>query len=398
VSELPQGLLQQLGAHPVSGEHLEVLGKHASELWHSGRVATLTEGVVETVKHAGLSPEQVKRVVEFSNTHAYLTEFKKEGAPHKVIDFGTGGPANYSEILKDLNDGGGGSVFDRGVLDFKHPPGEVKVASERAETELVELFGTSSALPYEEPFADALDIRDKLAAANEHLLAEMSGLEVMYADLADRLYRQTKQAALSGTSLSDLIEAWGSVSTNDDYVKVAFQLFGPRLLREGVFGTGAEMMASVEKTASVGVVNKNHPLVVDFQEYSEVLGKLAEARAAREEVRESLAQVTVFLKHASGGVVHKVVGAARAASKPVGKAVGATVGALAGDRAGGVAETIATKGVQYAPHAAALAGANEVRRHMLYGPVGSQVTGQVLKHVPMTPQYNQHNYEIATGQ
>src|SRR5208282_6747332 len=108
-----QGLLQQAHAHRVSGEHLEVLGKQASSRWSSGESKTLSDAVVETVKTAGLSPEQVKRVCEFANTEAYLTEFKKEGSAHKFIDFGSG-PADPSTVIKDLNDGGGGTVFDDG--------------------------------------------------------------------------------------------------------------------------------------------------------------------------------------------------------------------------------------------------------------------------------------------
>jgi len=133
MSDLPrQGLLQQLNAHPHSGEYLEVLGKRAAARWSSGDHKTLTDAVTETVKQAQLSPEQVKRVVEFANTDAYLTEFKKEGGEHHVIDF-HGGPADASEILKDLNDGGGGSVFDRGTGDYNAPPNDMKISSSKAE-------------------------------------------------------------------------------------------------------------------------------------------------------------------------------------------------------------------------------------------------------------------------
>lgn len=399
MSDLPvQGLLQQLNARPVSGEHLEVLGKHASDLWHSGQSNTLTEAVVESVKHAGLSPEQVRRVVEFTNTHAYLTEFKKEGSQHKVIDFGPGGPADASDILKDLNDGGGGSVFDRGTLDYDQPPAHAKVASEHAERELVQLFGEPEApLPFESPLGEAMDLRDKLASAGDHLLAQLNGLEVMYADLADRVYHQVKQASLSGTTLADVLAAWQSVSPADEYIKVAFGLFSPRLLREGVFHSLEQMTSSVDKTASVGLLNAEHPLITEFGEFCEVLAKLAEVRAARDEVLESLGQMTAFLKEA-GGVFGKAKDLAAKASGPAGKVVGKAVKVLAGERAGEAAEGVARFGVKHAPTAAVLAGANEVRRHLQYGPVGRQVSDTVLKHVPMTPQYNQHNYEIATGQ
>jgi hypothetical protein len=127
--ELPSiALLQQSHAVPKSGEELEVLGKSASKKYASGRAATLNEAVVDTVKHAGLSPEQVRRVVEFANVNAYLSEFGKEGAAHKYIEF-HGGPASPAEVLHDLNDGGGGSVFDRGSADYSYDPEAPKTAS-----------------------------------------------------------------------------------------------------------------------------------------------------------------------------------------------------------------------------------------------------------------------------
>src|ERR1700689_4607449 len=60
-----QGLLQQMHARPISGERLQVLGKHASSGFLAGKYKSLTEAVVETVKQAALSPEQVQRVIEF---------------------------------------------------------------------------------------------------------------------------------------------------------------------------------------------------------------------------------------------------------------------------------------------------------------------------------------------
>lgn len=115
--DLPSGiLLQQAHSRPISGEELEVLGKQAACKYVEGCAPTLSAAVVETVKSAGLSPEQVRRVVEFANTDAYLQDFKKEGAQHRFISF-DGGPADPSEVLKDLNDGGGGTVFDHGGLE-----------------------------------------------------------------------------------------------------------------------------------------------------------------------------------------------------------------------------------------------------------------------------------------
>ncbi len=122
MTDLPSiTLLQQAHAIPKTGEELEVLGKTAACKYSAGECPSLSEAVVETIKHAGLSPEQVKRVVEFTNQSAYRNEFNKLGSGHKYIEF-EGGPADPGDVLKDLNDGGGGTVFDRGVLDYASQP------------------------------------------------------------------------------------------------------------------------------------------------------------------------------------------------------------------------------------------------------------------------------------
>ena len=401
MSDLPaQGLFQQLNARPVSGEHLEVLGKKAAALWSTGSAPSLNEAVVETVKHAGLSPEQVRRVIEFANTDAYLTEFKKEGS-HRVVNF-HGGPANPSDILKDLNDGGGGSVFDRGTSDYRQPP-RVKTASvDGAEEALEQIFiekSASAEYPEVNPLGDVLDLKDKLAASYDNMTYEISSLESAYSDLADRVYGGMKQAALSGRTLGEIVQVWSVAAPSPEHIKVAFQLFTPRLLREGVFGSSEELSDSIEKVGHVRIPNPNHPMVTDFQEYCETLSKLAELRAAREDVKEGLGQLIAFLKHGNApaasavGLAGKITGAARGAAAPVGKAGRVVAEKLIGqgetaNMVGSALET-ATK---YSPHAAALVGANEVRRHLKYSPTWNRF--QAVAN-PQSDQYRQREYEIA---
>jgi hypothetical protein len=333
MSDLPTfGLIQQVHARPVTGEHLEVLGKQASARWSSGESKTLTEAVVQTVKHAHLSPEQVKRVVEFANQDAYLREFKKEGSDHKFVEF-SGGPADPSEILKDLNDGGGGSVYDDGMGDYSTPPAEKRASLEDGLDKIAEAFGADEPLPYADPKAPLVELRDKLAHARNAVADQISGLEVMYADLADQVYGRVKQAALGGATLGEVVQVLSEVAPTVDHMKVAFQLMTPRLLREGVFHSGAEMQASFSKTASSKLVNKEHPLCVDFEEFCETLSKLAELRGAEADCRSALADVEGIL--AKEGSLADLYGQAGRALKQHGNKAEALVGkgTLAGSAA-----------------------------------------------------------------
>lgn len=401
-----QGLLQQLHAKPISGEHLEVLGKKASSLWSEGRCDTLTEAVIETVKHAGLSPEQVKRVIEFTNTDAFLREFKKEGQAHRVVDFGSGGPADPSIILKDLNDGGGGSVFDRGTLDYDQPPMS-KAASVQEDDLLFSAFARQEQkYPEVNPYCQVIELRDKLAGAQEHVTSMLSGLEIAYSDLADLIYGDVKQAALQGYSLGDMVQVWSAASPSEEHVKVAFQLLTPRLLREEVFHSVDEVNSSLTKVASLRVVNPRHPAVTHFREYCETLSKLAEFRAAKEELQIHLSDMTNFLKKEATPNPKKVEEGLRplwhAARDYAGRAGGFVeepiknlVHGITGDASlAGAAGGLAHKGIKYAPHIAAVAGANELYRQAKYSPT---VNGIMSVTVPVSDAYRRREAEIAAS-
>lgn len=349
------------------------------------------------VKSAHLSPEQVKRVIEFANTSAFLDEFKKEGSPHRVIEF-SGGPADPSEILKDLNDGGGGTVFDSGSSDYNAPP---KEASEKTassdDNALAELFGGvgEETLPYENPHSEAIDLKDKLAGFAEHLQSEISGLEVIYAELGSRVYHQVKQASLDGVPLGHILQAWQEVSPSDDYIKVAFELITPRLLREEVFRSLEQMTASVDKVASARITNTAHPLVSDFSEFCVALTTLAEKRAAREEALEHVLSLGTFLKNASTltdlyGKASRHAGRAADAAAPfVAKHVGETAG------------KVVDKAVRYSPELAAAAAASEGYTHLKHDPALQPVRGAAnfaLRQIPGTQQNLVHKYEVESGQ
>lgn len=366
MSDLPTfAVTQQSHARPVSAEELEVLGKQASARWAEGRSKNLSEAVIETVKHAHLSPQQVQRVVEFANTDAFLKEFKKEGSEHKYIDFGPEQLADPSEILKDLNDGGGGSRFDDGRLsDYNSPPGE-KVAMDKTASDdgvFAEAFGASDnevQYPYADPMAPLVTLRGKLAACHEFLSDQVSGLEVMYADLADNFYSKVKRAHLDdGVELGEVVQALTEVTPGPEYMKVAFQLITPRLIREGVFDSQEKIASSLQKTASAALVNREHPLLVDFDEFCQTLSKLAELRHAKNEAAYCLGGVERLFKEASAhpGGYYGMVGdvlknqAAPLAKELAGKAFGS----------GGLAEKAIGAGVGNAHHAAAAILANKV--------------------------------------
>jgi hypothetical protein len=396
--DLPE-LLQQMKGRPRSGEYLEVLGKHAAAEWSGGRYKTLTESVTAAVKEAQLSPEQVKRVVEFANTSAYLDEFKKEGAPHRVVDF-PGGPADTGEILRDLNDGGGGAVNDNGLRDYSKPPKEGRAIPNRADEELQSLFGsekTAALIPYENPYSDVIEVRDKLAGAADSLGAQISGLEVMYAELGNRVFHQVKQATLNDTTLGEIMHAWQTVSPSDDHIKVAFTLITPRLLHDGVFHNVTEMTTSVDKVAGVRMVNSAHPIVTEFKEFCETLSKLAELREARSEIQTQLGSLNAYLKTAAlAGDAYR---AATRGSGAVASHVSPFVEKALGSGAGKVTKTL----IEQAPNIGLGVAGMEGYTHLMHSqnPVARAARGTgnlIARNIPGTQAHLIHQYEVESGQ
>jgi len=434
-----QTVLQQRDARPVSGEHLEVLGKQAAANWCEGKVASLHDAIVDVVRGERLSPEQVKRVVEFTNGDAYLREFRKE-ANHRVVHFDKG-PADPSQVLQDLNDGGGGSVYDRGTLDYTRDPKEVhkhaqavgsyggteKTASATEaegleaveglpkpqklpslpkhaspyEDELWALFnhGEPSHIAFAEPLQPLVEVRSKLAAGVDEVAYEIDKLEVDYAEAGTQLYGHVKQAALEGVSLADVVKSWAVVSEDPLYVKIAFRLMTPRLQREGVFPSLDALGESLTKQASAGDVNAEHPLVTSYGEFIDALNKLANMRVLHQELIEGVEQSENLLKQASSG---GLLGAAKkgidAASGGIDAASPAIAHFLVGAKdAKRLAPTI-SKGLKgTALVGGALAG-NAALQSVTDRPIVQAGLGAAKAVVPGTAEYNNRRYRTMTGQ
>lgn len=410
MEELPTSLLlQQEHARPRTGEELETFGKHAASCYLSGRCGSLSEAVVETVKSAGLAPEQVRRVVEFANTSAYLEKFASAGPGHKVVNF-AGGPASFPDVIRDLNDGGGGSLQDSGMGDYSLPPpdmGKMAVANLArlglTDAKLAAAFQVEEAvLPYEEPLREVFDTRDKVASLYDEATHELNGLETRYLDLCDLLYGQVKQASLSGVPLGHLLTVWQTVTEDPEFFKVAFGMLSPRLIDNEVFHSEVDIVSSIEKTAGAGLVNSAHPLVGIFGDYCETLQKLAATREVHEDLVGQLDILDTYIPKAASkaasareaaGYIPKAWGAARTLAARASEPVGKVVGALGGETAG----QIASGAVKYSPHIAAGLAGEEVYQHAKNNPAAQAATNFVAGRVPYTHQNMIRQYNLQMG-
>ena len=407
--DLPeQYLLQQGSSRPVSGEELEAMGKRAAAGWRAGEYPDLSHAVVATVKQAQLSPEQVRRVVEFTNQDAYLFEFKKEGT-HKVVHFDCG-PADPSEVLKDLNDGGGGTVFDRGSFDYATPPvfktaelGTEKTASAEEpafnayEDQLLRMFEVAPEyVPPHDPSREPRELWHKLGSAAQELSGELDSLEIQLGDSTRALSDAVKVACREGAALGDIAYAWSTLDPEPELIKAAFQSLTPMLKQE--LKTYDAIGASLEKCGSTRrVVDGNHPIVQTFVGFCDTMNKLANVRELKEEVDDAYEQVEHLMKTAAlGGMVGKAWQGLGHAGEAVGDAVAPVAEALVGASPDKV-RNIARTATQYGGAGAGLLAANAAQQEITDRPIARSAAGAAKSLVPGTQEYNMRRMRIMGG-
>lgn len=291
---IPLGLEQQKAARPIDPEQLESMGKRAAARFTECGT-TLNEAVVSIVKEAMLSPEQVKRVCEFANTAAYLSEFEKAGEVRNITF--DGGPANPSVILKDLNDGSAPAVHQIKEAAYEPPTEHYKVAA-AGDSALAEAFGVSgmekAASADHSARANAAeeiaDVRVRLNAVRDDLMSKLSHSAVFLDDVRGDLYDSVKQEVMSGSHLGDVAAAWAAYG-DAGYVKEAMAYVRDRL-REGGVMDQQQVESSICKTAGAGrVPNPEHPVVSRFWTLSKAAAEHRKLETAVEIIDEQRAEV-----------------------------------------------------------------------------------------------------------
>lgn len=298
---IPLGLAQQKAARPVDPEQLEMMGKRAAAL-HTSQGLTLSNSVVEIVKEAFLAPEQVKRVCEFANTAAYLSEFEKSGQMRNVTF--EGGPADPGRVLQDLNDGSNPAVHQIKHADYSPPAGSYKdtqpvVADEEAA--FAAAFGVLKTAEvdhhaHSKPIEEVYALRVRLEGMRDDMLSKLSSSQVLFDTIKEDLCQATKQEVLDGSSLADVSQAWAGYTPSAERLGEAIKL-ACDYLREHQVMDRDNLVGSLSKTAAAGSIpNPEHPVVERFIAFTKVAQKHSELQSAIELVNEQLQRVNTQLK------------------------------------------------------------------------------------------------------
>lgn len=270
-------------------EDLEMMGKRAAVMYRDQGVP-LTDAVVRSIGSDPLSPEHVKRVVEFANTAAYLDAFEKSGSIRNVTF--EGGPADVSVALKQLNTGSHPTEYNSVDRSYSGVPEPYSTASD---SDLREMFyvKTAAYIPRAEPVGELVRMRDRLRGAGDHLMSKLSGLNVMYDDLAELISYEARREINEGSSVEKIASAWASVGKNDYLVKLALYEVRDRLTRNGFmdkpsFDNGVEKVAAF----ALRVPNPKHPLIGSYLDFEKVAEQRLVTEKAVQEITEQVGKVT----------------------------------------------------------------------------------------------------------
>lgn len=283
----------------ISAADLQSLGKQAArEYLHHG--VPLNEAIVKlATSHAGITVDQVKRIVEFANQSTFQSIFEKQ-AGDKNVEFNIADPR---EILRSLDVSARPTPVEIDT-DYSMDPTKLSTKREPSDMELIEAFGMTekfaaagitkeatlskewnpglSKAPkgsgikqacakigqYDEanPFGELLRTKQQIEKVAEHANDAAIKNEQMTEAALQKVAHEVKQLILDGSNLGEAVHVMSLVG-GPAWTKVAMENIIPEMHRHGLdtSGTQAEMIAyEMTKAASPRQANAGHPLVESF--------------------------------------------------------------------------------------------------------------------------------------
>lgn len=374
------------GGRNTTPDELDVLAKHAANLFHSGKFSNMTDAVTNVVKTAALSVQQVRRVVEIANTTAAVQDFKKEGRDHRYIEI-KGGPADPEVVLSRCNTVEVKQASQTNDYAFS-PTRDLQVVSgpdrelklyERPQ-EVVRQLNKEAA---ERDSAGPAYVR--LQHEHTNLQAETRMVESQMRRALDELYEHTKEAMQNGTPLGGIASAWSRVAPLE-HLKVAFSFLGERMVGDGLTTYG-NFKQDLQKVAH-GVLNVEHPVVKTYLSFCAALSKVAQHTQTLEKQASALDRLRELIileeKVAASADVGQALGKGlRAAGKATGRVLGES-GAVLRDGTQGLLEGLGVGG-EIAGLGGAAAGVLPYAGAGYLGLRAVDAVGQRLAESPLVP-------------
>jgi len=284
----------------LSPEMLEMMGKEAATMFLKDSIP-LNEGISKlAAQHDSISPEQVKRVVEFANTAVYLAKHdqsKASGSEHSYPQFDL---ADAGRVIQDLSDGARSTVVTETDIDYNRQIKKTKVSSPETERALSELFKVAEVekeYSKETIVHEVMSAKETLSSLRDNLMDRYNQHEALFKEAAAEFYDVLKRQILDGGSFGEAYAATETIT--GDETKKLLEPVVQRLIQEKVASVSQlkKQLAEGEKFAH-SLVDTSHPLI---QSYSAMIMSGEELRStivALDEVQDELKDVNDFIKNA----------------------------------------------------------------------------------------------------
>jgi hypothetical protein len=274
---MPADLAQFLSSgkgQAASAEKLELLGKEAADrLLTSG--IPLQDSVMKIASESpDLNSEQIRRVVEFANTSAYLgfhDKAKSAGAGHSYPQFDL---ADADQVLDAL--GSATSLrLSRSIEDpsYCREVPRQKISNAKLEDELERMFlgdpstrekTASLDFSYETGVHEIISKKEDLVSLKDNLTDSAQKLDLLLKQAEAEYYDAVKSHMLDGGSFADVARGASEVLEGED-LKEALVPVMSRLFQEKVAAPDEVycQLSDLEKVAH-RIVDQDHPFVKTF--------------------------------------------------------------------------------------------------------------------------------------
>lgn len=295
----------------ITPERLELMGKEAATLLVEKGVP-LNESISKLAgAEADINAEQVKRVVEFANTAAYLSFHDKNKMAGEESSYPQFELADPNRILGNLSSGSRPTQLTKVDLDYGRAPEKKKISSPKLEAALEELFlgpaGTEkrASLDFtpETVTGHIMETKDNLVSLKANLEHSGERLDMLRKQADAEYYDAVKRHLLEGGSFTDVVRGAAEVFEDFDLMKEAMVPFVARLFKEKVAKPEDlyTQLQSLEKVAHRPVY-EDHPFVAGLgalvaldEEITKVATALTDVDASLARVRKAIREE--FLAH-----------------------------------------------------------------------------------------------------
>lgn len=303
--DLSQFLRSGAGRAALSPEKLELMGKQAAALLIEKNVPLL-DGVVKiAAQHPDMNAEQVRRVVEFANTAAYLSFHEKNKTAGAEASYPQFKLADPELVLAKLGAATRVESETASDVSFQELPAQQSRSNAAREAALEELFlgknrereKTSAMHSVESISSTIMDTKADLTALKESLEHSGERIQLLRKQAEADYYDSVKRHMLDGGTFTDVLRGAMEAGLGKDKTAEMLVPFLAQLYKEKVAEPKKTYQQVLDLTkVAHREVDASHPFVAGFSALATLVEEENKVASALEDIGAQLAAVQKTIK------------------------------------------------------------------------------------------------------